>query len=140
MLFFPTSLQNSTSLLYTHLMEHIKLQLLEKDREFCRTAGEIGIAEAFYNYLAENATVLTKGTEKPYQGREAVYNAYRALDKCTLVWEPQDGDVSAAGDFGYTWGTAVFTSEKGDVYKNKYLSVWKKQADGEWKVVADMGN
>lgn len=121
-------------------MNDLKQQLLEKDREFCRAAKKSGMAKAFYTFLAEDAVVLTKGTEKPHNGRDAVYQAYLSLENCELHWEPQDADVAASGDFGYTWGTAVFTDEKKQEYHNKYMSVWKKQPDGEWKVIADMGN
>jgi ketosteroid isomerase-like protein len=44
----------------------------------------------------------------------------------------------------YTSGTteATFKDASGETasFKGKYLTVWKKQADGSWKVLYDMFN
>ena len=61
-----------------------------------------------------------------------------------LEWEPIYADVAASGDLGYTIGkwtrmgkdsTGAQTTARGT-----YLTVWRKQADGSWKVVADTGD
>ena len=61
-----------------------------------------------------------------------------------LLWTPVGADISAFGDLGYTYGTFEFRSKGKDgkavVDYGKYTSIWKKQADGSWKVVLDMGN
>jgi ketosteroid isomerase-like protein len=53
-------------------------------------------------------------------------------------------DISASGDLGYTYGTYEFRAVGKDgnpvVEHGKYTSIWKKQRDGSWKVVLDMGN
>ena len=62
----------------------------------------------------------------------------------SLQWEPKAGDISKAGDLGYTTGTYV--SRGKDAQGNpvartgRYVSIWKKQADKTWKVVLDTGN
>jgi ketosteroid isomerase-like protein len=52
------------------------------------------------------------------------------------------GDISAAGDLGYTTGPVLYT-DTGDNPRpprhGMYFSVWQKQADGSWKVAIDMG-
>ncbi len=59
----------------------------------------------------------------------------------TLTWEPLQSDAS--GDLGYTNGTyeARFRDAKGNAMTRtgRYLTIWKKQADGSWKVVRDIG-
>ena len=61
-----------------------------------------------------------------------------------LTWRPVGADISASGDLGYTYGTFEFRSKdkngKPTVEHGKYTSIWKKQNDGSWKVVLDMGN
>jgi ketosteroid isomerase-like protein len=61
-----------------------------------------------------------------------------------LTWTPVGADISASGDLGYTYGTYEFRSRDKDgkpvVDHGKYTSIWKKQKDGSWKVVLDMGN
>ena len=51
-------------------------------------------------------------------------------------------EVAASGDLGYSWGTSTGTSrETGQqAFRGKYMTVWKKDADGNWKFIADLGN
>ena len=62
----------------------------------------------------------------------------------TLSWQAVDGEVAASGEMGWTWGesqTAVKDSTgQTRIFYGKYLNVWKKQADGSWKVRVDIGN
>lgn len=62
----------------------------------------------------------------------------------SLLWEPQRAEVAESGELGYTWGlyTLVYSGDDGeDVTEiGKYLNIWKKQADGMWRVAIDMGN
>jgi ketosteroid isomerase-like protein len=54
--------------------------------------------------------------------------------------------MAASGDLGYTYGTYVLTSKDKDkdgkpiVEHGRYLTIWKKQKDGIWKVAVDMDN
>lgn len=52
--------------------------------------------------------------------------------------------ASEAGDLGYTlgtWRSTRYTAEgRGQVITGKYVTIWRKQADGSWKVVFDGGN
>jgi ketosteroid isomerase-like protein len=52
-------------------------------------------------------------------------------------------DVAKSGDLGYTQGTNTWTftdpkTKKVLTVKGKYVTVFKKQADGRWKAVADI--
>jgi uncharacterized protein (TIGR02246 family) len=54
-------------------------------------------------------------------------------------------EVSKAGDYGYSQGTYTMTTtdpkmKKVMAEKGKYVTVYKKQADGSWKAVADINN
>jgi uncharacterized protein (TIGR02246 family) len=54
-------------------------------------------------------------------------------------------EVSKGSDLAYSQGTYSFTStdpktKKPLVEKGKYVEVYKKQADGSWKIVEDMNN
>jgi uncharacterized protein (TIGR02246 family) len=59
-----------------------------------------------------------------------------------LTFQTTGLEVARADDMAWEHGTYDFstTDKKGKVTdeKGKYLAVWKKQADGAWKVVADM--
>jgi ketosteroid isomerase-like protein len=44
-----------------------------------------------------------------------------------------------SGDLGYTWGHYKITTD-GETKHGKYMTVWHRESDGTWKVIADMGN
>jgi len=62
----------------------------------------------------------------------------------TITWHANKVGVARSGDLGYTSGTteATFKDASGKTasFKGKYLTVWKKQPDGSWKVLYDMFN
>jgi ketosteroid isomerase-like protein len=48
--------------------------------------------------------------------------------------------MAATGDLGYTVGIAVRRGADGRVGYTKYLTVWRRQPDGEWRWVVDGGS
>lgn len=71
--------------------------------------------------------------------REAIAKDFAAGD---LAWH--SNSAGTAGDLAYTSGAYQSkykdASGKELVDKGKYLTVWKKQADGSWKVLFDTFN
>src|SRR5205823_2133575 len=61
-----------------------------------------------------------------------------------LSWKPTRVEASKSGDMAHVSGTYEFSindaSGKPFNDRGKYLEVWKKQADGNWKCAADMWN
>jgi uncharacterized protein (TIGR02246 family) len=61
-----------------------------------------------------------------------------------LSWHTTTVEVARSGELAYENGTYDFlmTGKNGKTsdYKGKYLVIWKKQADGAWKVAVDMDN
>jgi len=117
--------------------------LLQTDREFARKSVEVGAAKAFFLYFEEEAIQLPARAE-PLFGRDSIFNAMQNVKiDFVLNWEPQSGGVAQSGDLGWTWGKSTFTirDKKGEnVIYGKYLNVWRKQEDGSWKVLIDIGN
>ena len=56
-----------------------------------------------------------------------------------LLWEPRLGDVSASGDLGYLTGPAEYVMPGKPNTYTCYFSVWKRQPDGEYRVILDVG-
>lgn len=121
-----------------------KAALFETDRLFAKMSLEKGAAEAFRMYLAEDAMQLSTGAN-PVFGRDSIYQGMLEMPEGAILdWEPQDGEVAQSGEMGWTWGNYVFTwkDEQGEEAKSygKYLNIWEKQEDGQWRVLIDMGN
>ena len=61
-----------------------------------------------------------------------------------LTWQVDKAGVAKSGELGYTSGRYKFSfkdpSGKPATDNGKYLTLWKKQADGSWKVLYDMFN
>ena len=62
----------------------------------------------------------------------------------SLSWQATKVDVARSGDLGYVMGTYQMESKdaagKEEADRGKFVEVWKKQADGNWKTVADIFN
>lgn len=116
-------------------------KLFQTEVDFAKFAEEKGVQTAFAAYLAEDAVLLPANGE-PVQGRDAIVKFMG--DGYTLLWKPLRAEIAKSGEMGYTYGTSEtrFTDKDGkpQVRRGKYMSVWKKQKDGNWKVVVDMSN
>lgn len=62
-----------------------------------------------------------------------------------MSFQSNRADVAKSGEIGYTQGTYTLTltdpgTRKPVTDKGKYVTVYKKQADGNWKAVSDIVN
>jgi ketosteroid isomerase-like protein len=118
--------------------------LRQLEADFMKAAADKG-SQGYMSYYAEDAAELPNG-EDAIQGKENIAKTMGFLDDKNnhLTWTPVHADMAASGDLGYTYGTYEFRSigkdGKPTVEYGKYVSIWKKQKDGSWKVVMDMGN
>jgi ketosteroid isomerase-like protein len=103
---------------------------VEKSVAFCDEQGAV---------LAPNAPIA--------EGRPAIaksFSGFFALPDLKLTWHADKVEVAQSGELGYTSGTyqMTFTAPGGKAVsdKGKYVTVWKKEADGSWKVVLDIFN
>lgn len=115
--------------------------LMDADRAFNHATAERR-TDGWMEFFAEDgAMIRSAGTITGRTAiREDMAKAF-ADTSFTLTWEPLQADAS--GDVGYTNGKyeARFRDAKGNalVRTGRYLTVWKKQVDGSWKVVRDIG-
>ncbi|MBS1808714.1 MAG: hypothetical protein JST84_11025 [Acidobacteria bacterium] len=112
--------------------------LVKSERDFARYSVANGQREAFLTFFAEDGVA--------FNPRPFVSNEYLRKQPPTpkpqpfiLNWQPMFADVSAAGDLGFTTGPYAVSAENRPTRHGMYFSVWKKQKDNTWKVVADIG-
>lgn len=116
--------------------------MIETERAFARTCVERGFAASFYEFFGEEGIGFSphpgrfrekyKTPPEPAFERQIVFN-----------WWPEYGDVAESGDLGYNTGPVLFsdlTAQKRPSWNGSFFSVWKKQADGAWRVAVDMGS
>jgi ketosteroid isomerase-like protein len=65
-----------------------------------------------------------------------------SLPGLVLSWQPSKVEVARSGDLAYTQGSyrMAFAGPHGKpaTDQGKTLEIWKKQANGTWKCIADM--
>lgn len=114
--------------------------LADAEREFAAFGAKTSVRESFPKYFAQDGIIFN-----PHPAKLHEVFANRPLPKepppIILNWAPEYGDIAASGDFGYDTGPSwrVERATGKEVGYGDFFSVWKKQADGSWKVVADVG-
>lgn len=112
--------------------------LVDTERAFIRMASEQNRRDAFLYFLSDNA--VTKGPDGPVRGKDAIRK--QPLSGDLLTWDVAFSDIASSGDFGYNTGPWEYRNKKTDTKPaayGTYNSVWKKQPDGSWKNVLDIG-
>jgi uncharacterized protein (TIGR02246 family) len=103
---------------------------LDKSVAFCAEDGSV---------LAPNAPIAT--------GREAIrklFAGFFALPGLNISWQPSKAEVAKSGELAYTTGTYQMSyndsAGKKISDRGKYVTVWRRQRDGGWKVIDDIFN
>ena len=117
-----------------------KALLFDLEAKFAKATAEGG-GKAFATWFAEDGVSMGNG-EAPVRGRDAIAKQATWSPKdYQLLWTPTDGVMSPNGDMGYTWGHYEGHSHDADgnskVTTGRYLTIWRKEPDGSWKVLLD---
>jgi uncharacterized protein (TIGR02246 family) len=117
----------------------------EADAAWSKAFGAMQL-DAAVSYNADDATMLPPNMPAA-SGKDAIRKIYAqlfAIPGFSIGWQPETVEVARSGDIAYSRGTydLAMNDPKGNPMKDrgKYLTVWKKQADGTWKSVADQFN
>jgi ketosteroid isomerase-like protein len=116
-------------------------EVVNAERTFARTSVEKGVRASFVAFFADDGINFQP---HPTKTKEAIQKGPvpTGLPRVTLNWEPIFADVSRSGDLGYTTGPYTLKDNSATPEPTRhgyYFSVWKKQANGQWKVVVDCG-
>ena len=119
-----------------------KVLLFDLDARFAKDVRDRGGA-AFADWFAADGVALNNG-QSPLIGLVAIAKSANWDPKVyQLTWTPTDAEMGPSGDMGYTWGH--FEGHSKDAAGNpvttsgRYITVWRKQSDGSWKVALDAG-
>ncbi|MGD0910904.1 MAG: nuclear transport factor 2 family protein [Terracidiphilus sp.] len=119
-----------------------KMVLYNLEAQFAKDVAAKGGA-AFALWCAPDAVMLGNGAA-PVVGRVAIAKSANWLPKdYQLTWTPTDAMMGPSGDMGYTWGHYEGHSKDANgnpvVTSGRYMTIWRKEADGSWKFVLDAG-
>lgn len=111
-------------------------ELLAADRAFAAKAAADGIPAAFTEYAASDALMVA--SDSITSGRAGVTQRFANWPAgARLEWAPETGRVSARGDMGWTWGNSVYTAPDGARSTGRYVSVWTRDYEGNWRFAFD---
>jgi ketosteroid isomerase-like protein len=90
--------------------------------------------------------VLLRPNNFPIVGKEIIKERFfsRPDSGYSLTWEPLFAEIAVSGELGYTFGVYEFKAMDSEgkpiIGKGTYVSIWKKDQLGNWKLVLDTGN
>jgi len=114
--------------------------LMDADNAFSDFSVKYGYQKAFIEF-AHDSVILLKPNRMPIIGKQSLIDSYKGLNDSNqlLTWKPAKAIIAESGELGYTYGFWTFVAQN-DTSHGKYLTVWKKYANGKWKYIADIGN
>ena len=111
--------------------------LVAAERAFAAASLAKGTRVAFLEFLSDDSVLFRPG---PVAGKKWIEE--HPAPSTLLTWEPIFADVALSGDLGYTtgpWEIRPATLQDKPTAYGHFVSVWKRQGDGTWKVVVDLG-
>ena len=114
--------------------------LFDLERRFAADVAQGG-GKAFSAWFADDAVTLNNG--KPAILGRGNIAAQTTWDPKTyqLTWTPQGAQMLPSNDAGYTWGHYEGRSKDRNgepiVTTGRYITLWKKDSSGNWKVALD---
>ncbi|HKI74614.1 MAG TPA: DUF4440 domain-containing protein [Pseudomonadales bacterium] len=117
--------------------------LIATDRAFSEFSAQHGPHAAWDKYLDDKAVDMSAGQDFVFDKATTLKGFDGFPATTSLTWTPIGGDIAKSGDLGYTFGRYIVKNSAGSASREshgKYVTVWKRQADGAWKVVFDGGN
>ncbi len=119
--------------------------LREVDIAFTTASSEKDL-ESFLSFISEDASMLPPNAPT-LSGKDAIREFCSELYSnpgFALKCQVRHAEVSRGSDLGYTIGNYVLTHHdaagKAVTDHGKYVTIWKRQSDGTWKMIVDTWN
>lgn len=125
----------NTSYTYAQVDNNIQ-SLLGAENYFSSLSVDKGVKKAFLKVSSDETIVFRPS---PVAARKFYKSAEE--DSTFLSWYPSYARISISGDWGFTSGPYIARTSK-ESEKNthgQYLSVWKRDSKGVWKLAIDAG-
>ncbi len=110
----------------------------DADEQWSKVAAAKDLDKTVSFYAAD--AVVLPPNQAAVTTKDGIRNLWKGFfdSLMEISWKTTRVDMAKSGDMGYLIGTYEMTMKDGTKDKGKYCEVWKKQADGKWKVSTDM--
>ncbi len=122
-----------------------KESIMQADRDFDQATAGKGV-EGWVSWFAADGMMI-RGPGDILKGHAAIRQAMTPLfskKENSLRWKPDMAEVSKSADLGYTSGASLFHGLNADgkliERDGRYVTIWRKDARGTWKVALDIGS
>jgi ketosteroid isomerase-like protein len=122
----------------------LRAQLEKAEIDFAARVNSGG-AQAWADTFAEDGIAVDEKAQVT-RGRDAIRARMApVLARMKISWRPTVIYVSPSGEMGFTSGPYEVTEPTADgkarvVGRGSFMTVWKRSADGVWRIVADHGS
>jgi len=139
---FPAAAPTAPNPLLDPTVKPGKMLLFDLETRFAKDVLERG-GTGFAAWFAEDGVALGNGAA-PLIGKLAIARSAKWLPSAyQLTWTPTEAEMGPSGDMGYTWGHYEGHSKDANgnpvTTTGRYMTIWRKEPSGEWKVVLDAG-
>ena len=116
----------------------------DADAQWAKAAGANDL-DGTVSYYTDDASLLPPNAPIA-TGKQAIRAVWATMltPDTTVSWQVSKADVARSGELAYVMGTYQIAAKnpqgKSQEDRGKLVEVWKKQADGKWKTVADIFN
>jgi hypothetical protein len=111
--------------------------LLEADRQLAILAQDKGLGAAISSAAETEAVVLTPAGA--FQGPGQITSGLASSAAAgPLFWQPEKAELASASDFGQTSGRYIQVLRGAEAVQGRYLTVWRKDSTGIWKIVSNV--
>ncbi len=113
--------------------------VVEAEHDFAQHSIDHGMKPAFLRYAAPDGIIVNR--TGPVNAIET-WAQRNPAPEGQLTWWPVYADVARAGDMGWTTGPYEFREKPSDAKPadtGHFFTVWRRQPDGGWKFVLDLG-
>jgi ketosteroid isomerase-like protein len=115
------------------------------DQEWARVFGAKDLKSSL-EFCTNDASFMAPSAPVA-EGKDAIgksFAAFFTLPDLKITWRPIKIEVARSGELGYSTGAynMSFKDPAGKTLtdRGKYVTVWKKQPNGRWKVIYDIFN
>lgn len=120
--------------------------LMEADRAFAAATAESGTS-GWVSFFADDGVQIAAGARR-LEGHGAIREAMDPFFSSSgrrLAWAPDTAVVSGDATLGWTTGEYTITAPDSSgtermTGRGRYVSIWRKEPDGSWKVTMDVGS
>ena len=121
-------------------------KLMDISRQWSALAAEGKDAGRVAGYWADDAVLMQDGMPTMRgrdEARKFVEGAFK-MPGFKISWEPIEAHVSSSGDMGYIIERSRVTEPgaggKPQTHEMRAVTVWRKDANGDWRNAVDMSN